>query len=95
MIWYIYPSCLYLNYVLFFRLKVVRNVPNKKKQKKEWSQESKIVALDKVFSKGLGYGKAAWVHGIFQTTLERYVKKFKQGAENTVGLPVGLKSVFS
>lgn len=73
---------------------MVRNY-NKKTKRAEWSQQSMKAAIDKVLSKESGYRKAALKYGVPQTTLERYVKKIKQGEEITVGLPLGpIKSFF-
>lgn len=49
------------------------------------------IAIDKVLSRETGYKKAASAYAVPQTTLERYVKKMKEGGEVTIGLPLGPK----
>ncbi|XP_025829864.1 uncharacterized protein LOC112904326 [Agrilus planipennis] len=54
------------------------------------------IAIDKVLSREMGYKKAASAYAVPQTTLERYVKKMKEGGEVTIGLPLGpKKSIFT
>lgn len=63
----------------------------KKTKRGEWSKISMKTAIDKVLSKDMGYRKAASEYGVPQTTLERYVKKMKEGGEVTIGVPLGPK----
>lgn len=51
----------------------------KKSSRGSWSVESMKRAIDVVLSKSAGYRKAAQLHGIPQTTLERYVAKIRKG----------------
>ena len=63
----------------------------KKTKRGEWSKISMKTAIDKVLSKDIGYRKAASGYGVPQTTLERYVKRMKEGGEVTIGVPLGPK----
>lgn len=68
----------------------------KKTKRGEWSKDSMKIAIDKVLSRETGYKKAASAYAVPQTTLERYVKKMKEGGEVTIGLPLGpKKSIFT
>lgn len=63
----------------------------KKTKRGEWSINAMKTAIDKVLSKEMGYKKAASAYAVPQTTLERYVKKMKEGCEVEIGLPLGPK----
>lgn len=68
----------------------------KKTKRGEWSAGTMKEAVSQVLSRKMGYKKAANQFGVPQTTLERYVKKVKQGGEVSFGLPLGpIKTVFS
>lgn len=69
---------------------MVRNY-EKKTKRGEWSIKAMKTAIDKVLSKEMGYRKAATAYAVPQTTLERYVKKMKEGGEVAIGLPLGPK----
>ncbi|RVE41476.1 hypothetical protein evm_013863 [Chilo suppressalis] len=76
--------------------KIMVRTYKKKTKRGEWSIDSMKIAVDKVLSKEMGYKKTASAYAVPQTTLERYVKKMKEGSEVTIGLPLDpKKSIFT
>lgn len=67
----------------------------KKSSRGSWSVESMKRAIDAVLSKSAGYRKAAQLHGIPQTTLERYVAKMRKGEVSLNSGSGNFRPVFS
>lgn len=73
---------------------MVRNY-KKKSSRGSWSVENMKQAIDAVLSKSAGYRKAALLHGVPQTTLERHVAKMKKGELSLNSTPGNFKPVFT
>lgn len=73
---------------------MVRNY-KKKSSRGSWSAENMKHAIDAVLSKSAGYRKAALLHGVPQTTLERHVAKIKKGELSLDSAPGNFKPVFT
>ncbi|KAK9878762.1 hypothetical protein WA026_023742 [Henosepilachna vigintioctopunctata] len=67
----------------------------KKSSRGNWSVESMKHAIDAGLSKSAGYRKAAQLHGVPQTTLERHVAKIRKGEVSLNSAPGNFKPVFS
>ncbi|CAG9562808.1 unnamed protein product [Danaus chrysippus] len=67
----------------------------KKSSRGSWSVENMKHAIDAVLSKSAGYRKAAQMHGVPQTTLERHVAKIRKGEVSLNSTPGNFKPVFS
>ncbi|GBP08843.1 hypothetical protein EVAR_78245_1 [Eumeta japonica] len=67
----------------------------KKSSRGSWSVESMKQAIESVLSKSAGYRKAAQLHGVPQTTLERHVTKIRKGEVSLNSTPGNFKPIFS
>ncbi|KAK9871778.1 hypothetical protein WA026_014233 [Henosepilachna vigintioctopunctata] len=75
-------------------IKMIRTY-KKKSSRGSWSVESMKHAIVAVLGKSAGYRKAAQLHGVPQTTLERHVAKIRKGEVSLYSAPGNFKPVFS
>ncbi|CAG9561340.1 unnamed protein product [Danaus chrysippus] len=81
------------NVLIHWYIKMVRTY-KKKSSRGSWSVENMKHAIDAVLSKSAGYRKAAQMHGVPQTTLERHVAKIRKGEVSLTRLQVTLSLYF-